>query len=170
MPLLCIAPNDRPGIALIGCGGMRRNDANSASRFGDILAVCDVDEDRAAAAARQFTKDGKVPAQLTDSRKVLERQDIQIILQATPDHWHTMVNLAAAASKRDIYGAKPLTLTIDEGKRMVKAVGAVPSPLAVPRDDCRRGPLDVQLDVAKALTRVERAVSVPRSRNTRRAE
>ncbi len=53
---------------------------------------------------------------------MLERKDVNIIVQATPDHWHTLINLAAAAAKKDIYGEKPLTLTIDEGKRMVKAV------------------------------------------------
>ncbi len=116
------SPNDRPGVALIGCGGMGRSDANSASRFGDIVAVCDADESRTAAAAKQFTKNEKVPTQFTDFRKVLERKDVNIIVQATPDHWHTLINLAAASAKKDIYGEKPLTLTIDEGKRMVKAV------------------------------------------------
>jgi myo-inositol 2-dehydrogenase / D-chiro-inositol 1-dehydrogenase len=63
-----------------------------------------------------------VPAQFTDFRKVLERKDVNIIVQATPDHWHTLINLAAATAKKDIYAEKPLTLTIDEGKRMVKAI------------------------------------------------
>jgi len=116
------SPNDRPGVALIGCGGMGRNDANSARRFGDIVAVCDADESRTAAAAKQFTKDEKVPTQFTDFRKVLERKDVNVIVQATPDHWHTLINLAAAAAQKDIYAEKPLTLTIDEGKRMVEAV------------------------------------------------
>src|SRR6516162_7143222 len=55
------SPNDKPGIALVGCGGMGRGDAQNASRFGDIVAVCDVDESHLEAAAKQFTKDGKVP-------------------------------------------------------------------------------------------------------------
>src|SRR4051795_2863121 len=61
--------NDRPGIALVGCGGMGRGDAQNASRFGDILAVCDVDQSHVDAAAKQFTKDGKVPAKFSDFRK-----------------------------------------------------------------------------------------------------
>ena len=85
-----------PGIALIGCGGMGMGDAKSATRFGDIVAVCDVDESHTAAAAKQFTVGGKAPAQFTDFRKVLERKDVNIIVQATPDHWHTLINLAAA--------------------------------------------------------------------------
>jgi predicted dehydrogenase len=52
----------------------------------------------------------------------MERKDVHIIVQGTPDHWHTLVNIAAANAKKDIYGEKPLTLTIDEGIRTVKAV------------------------------------------------
>jgi predicted dehydrogenase len=116
------SPNDRPGIALIGCGGMGNGDAQNASRLGEILAVCDVDQNHVEAAARRFTRNGKAPAKFNDFRKVMERDDIHIIVQATPDHWHTLVNLAAAKAKKDVYGEKPLTLTIDEGKHVVKAV------------------------------------------------
>jgi predicted dehydrogenase len=116
------SPNDRPGVALIGCGGMGTGDLKSASRFADVVAVCDVDESHAAAVAKANTKDGKAPAQFTDFRKLLERKDVNIIVQATPDHWHTLINLAAIDAGKDIYAEKPLTLTIDEGKRMVKAV------------------------------------------------
>jgi predicted dehydrogenase len=116
------SPNDRPGIALIGCGGMGNGDAQNAARFGDILAVCDVDQSHVEAAAQRFTRNGKAPAKFNDFRKVMERDDIHIIAQATPDHWHTLVNLAAAKAKKDVYGEKPLTLTIDEGKHIVKAV------------------------------------------------
>jgi predicted dehydrogenase len=114
--------NDRPGIALIGCGGMGRGDLKSAARFGDVVAVCDVDEAHAAAAAKPFGTDARAPLQVTDFRRVLERKDVHVIVNATPDHWHTLINLAAAAAGKDIYAEKPLTLTIDEGKRLVKAV------------------------------------------------
>jgi len=46
-----LGPNDRPGIALVGCGGQGRGDAGNARRFGDIVAVCDVDEKHAEQAA-----------------------------------------------------------------------------------------------------------------------
>jgi predicted dehydrogenase len=59
----------------------------------------------------------------SDFRKVLERNDIQVILNCTPDHWHTLINLAALKAGKDVYSEKPLTLTIDEGKRVVAAVG-----------------------------------------------
>jgi predicted dehydrogenase len=119
-----LGPNDRPAIALVGCGGMGSGDAQNASRFGDIVAVCDVDQGHVEAAVKRFTKDGKVPAAFRDFRKVMERDDIHIIIQGCPDHWHTLVNLAAIQSGKDVYGEKPLTLTIDEGKRLMKAVRA----------------------------------------------
>jgi len=117
-----LGPNDRAAIALIGCGGMGRGDAGNAQRFGDIVAVCDVDASHVDAAAKQFTKDGKAPAKFSDFRKLLERDDVQVIIQACPDHWHTLVNLAAIKAGKDVYREKPLTLTIDEGRRMVKTV------------------------------------------------
>lgn len=116
------SPNARPGIALVGCGGMGRGDTDNARRFGDVVAVCDVDETRMQAAAKQFTQGERAPAQVKDFRKVMERQDVQVIIQATPDHWHTLVNLAAVKTGKDVYGEKPLTLTVDEGRRLVKAV------------------------------------------------
>ncbi len=116
------SPNDRPGIALIGCGGQGKGDATNASSHGEILAVCDVDRTHAEEAAKKFTVDGKVPTVYSDFRKVLERPDIHVIVNATPDHWHTLVNMAAARARKDVYGEKPLTLTIGEGRHVVKAV------------------------------------------------
>ena len=107
--------NDRPGVALIGCGGRGRAIAKEAAAFGNIVAVCDVDAKRAAQAAQQFAG-----AQgFADFRKLLERDDLHAILNGTPDHWHTLVNLAAMRTGRDVYSEKPLTLTIDEGRRVV---------------------------------------------------
>lgn len=116
------SPNDRPGIALVGCGGMGRGDAANATRFGDIVAVCDVDRRRAEEAAKQFTKGEKKPAIYDDFRKVMERAEVRVVINATPDHWHTFVNLAAAKARKDVYSEKPLTLTIDEGRRLATAV------------------------------------------------
>ncbi len=115
-------PNDRPGVALIGCGGMGKGDTRNASQYGDILAVCDVDQRHADAAVERFTTNGRTPAKYGDFRKLLERDDIHAIVQAVPDHWHTLINIAAARAGKDVYGEKPLTLTIDEGRHVIKAV------------------------------------------------
>ncbi len=112
------SPNERPHIALIGCGGRGRGIAQEASRFANVVAVCDVDAKHAEEASQQF-KGVKV---YKEFRKLLERKDVDAILNGTPDHWHTLVNLAALKAGKDVYSEKPLTLTIDEGKRLVKAV------------------------------------------------
>jgi predicted dehydrogenase len=101
---------------------MGQGDAQNAARFGDILAVCDVDQRHADAAAQRFSQQGRTPAKYGDFRKLLERKDIHIIIQGTPDHWHTLINMAAAQAKKDVYGEKPLTLTIDEGRHVIQAV------------------------------------------------
>lgn len=112
-----LGPNDRPAIALVGCGGMGRGDIKNAARFGQVVALCDVDAGNLAK-ARQDHPDAKP---YSDFRDVMARDDIHVVVCATVDHWHTLVSLAAMKSGKDVYCEKPLTLTIDEGKRLVKA-------------------------------------------------
>jgi predicted dehydrogenase len=112
------SPNERARIALIGCGGMGTVDAKLAERFGDVAAICDVDSARLVKAGEVF----KRAERYGDYRKVCDRPDIDVVINGTPDHWHTLINLRAVASGKDVYSEKPLTLTIDEGKRLVKAV------------------------------------------------
>ena len=114
-PALKLSPNERPAIALIGCGGQGRYDAKLAQAFADVVAVCDVDDRHAEEAAAQF-KGAKV---YKDFRKVMERDDIHAVINGTPDHWHTLINLHAMHRGKDVYSEKPLTLTIDEGRRLV---------------------------------------------------
>jgi predicted dehydrogenase len=105
-------------VALIGCGGMGSWNIKDASKYGRVVAVCDVDENHANATAAEHPG-AKV---YNDYRKLLDQKDLRAIINATPDHWHTLVNLYACKSGKDIYSQKPLTLTIDEGKRLVKTV------------------------------------------------
>ena len=112
------AADDQPAIALIGCGGRGRGDAQAASRFGRVVAVCDVD-DKQIAEAKKLWPEAEA---FKDFRKVMDRQDIQAVVCGTVDHWHTLISLAALRSKKDVYCEKPLTLTIDEGQRLVKVV------------------------------------------------
>jgi predicted dehydrogenase len=116
------SPNDRPAIALIGCGGRGTGVAKDALRLGDVVAVCDVDQGRAESAVGQLATKGKKPETCNDFRKIMERKDVQIVINGTPDHWHTLVNMAAARASKDIYSEKPLTFTVDEGRRLVKVV------------------------------------------------
>jgi predicted dehydrogenase len=111
-----LGPNEQPAVALIGCGGMGRADAQSASRFGRVVALCDVDDARIAEAKKMFPDADT----FKDFRRVMERDDIHAIVCGTVDHWHTLISLAAMRAGKDVYCEKPLTLTIDEGKRLVK--------------------------------------------------
>jgi predicted dehydrogenase len=113
-----LAANDKPGIALIGCGGRGRGVAREAALHGELVAYCDVDDSHLAQAKELWPN----AAPLKDFRKVLERKDIDVVVNGTPDHWHTLVNIAALKSGKDVYSEKPLTLTIDEGKRLVETV------------------------------------------------
>ncbi len=110
------SPNERPGILLIGCGGMGRGDANNASRLGRIVAVCDVDANHVGQAAEQFKAEGKY----TDFRKAIAHKGVDVVINGTPDHWHTLVNIHILRNGKDVYSEKPLTLTIDEGKKLVE--------------------------------------------------
>jgi predicted dehydrogenase len=112
------SPNDKPGIALIGCGGRGRAVAGQAAMHGNLVAICDVDETHLGDAKKQWP----MAEAMSDFRKLLERKDVDVIINGTPDHWHTLVNLAALKAGKDVYSEKPLTLTINEGQRLVQAV------------------------------------------------
>ena len=117
-----LSPNERPKIALIGAGGMGTGNARNFKRFGDIVAVCDVDQNHIERAVGRLKDEGRKIDTYTDFRKLLERDDIHAIINGTPDHWHTLINIGAAKAGMDIYSEKPLTLTIDEGRHVIKAV------------------------------------------------
>ncbi|MBI1902379.1 MAG: Gfo/Idh/MocA family oxidoreductase [Planctomycetia bacterium] len=114
------AKNDRPRLGQIGCGGQGRHDTMRALEFGDLLAVCDVDSQHAEKAKAEQGK-GKAEA-CSDYRKLLARSDIDAVIVATPDHWHTKIAIEAMKSGKDVYCEKPLTLTIEEGKQICKVV------------------------------------------------
>ncbi|MHB1034721.1 MAG: Gfo/Idh/MocA family oxidoreductase [Pirellulales bacterium] len=110
------APSETVRLGLIGCGGQGTGDARNASARAKIVAVCDLDAGHLAAAKLTFPgAEG-----YSDFRKLLERKDIDAVICGTVDHWHTLVSMAAMKAGKDIYCEKPLTLTIDEGKRLVE--------------------------------------------------
>lgn len=120
--------NERPRLALIGAGGQGRGDASWASNYGDFVAVCDVDKNHATQ-ARESQRIGKGKAEVYENyRKVLDRKDVDAVIIGTPDHWHTRICIDALKAGKDIYCEKPLTLTIDEGKKLcevTKSTGRV---------------------------------------------
>lgn len=121
--------NDRPRVGVVGCGSRWDQRATIANgphglgkefpKFADIVAVCDVDASRVGR-AQTLVKDwlGQTPDGMGDYRKVIDNPDIDIVHVVTPDHWHAKVAIEAMLAGKDVYCEKPMTLTIDEGRRI----------------------------------------------------
>jgi predicted dehydrogenase len=110
------APNARPGIGCIGVGSMGTGDAKAHAKFGDVLAVCDVDSQHAER-ARNDNGIGKGKADAYgDYRKVLDRKDIDVVSVVTPDHWHVKIAIEALEAGKHVFCQKPLTLTLEENQ------------------------------------------------------
>jgi predicted dehydrogenase len=118
--------NDRPVIGCIGTGSMGMGDAKQHARFGDIVAVCDVDS-RHADRARNDGGVGKGKADVyKDYRKVLERPDIDVVSIVTPDHWHVKIAIEALQAGKHVFCQKPLSLTLEENKLVRAAAEKYP--------------------------------------------
>jgi predicted dehydrogenase len=85
------------------------------------VAVCDVDARHAYHASQKFKDDNRLaPEQYHDFRKLTERKDIDVVVVATPDHWHAAVAIDAMKRGKDVYCEKPLTLTVEEALAVIK--------------------------------------------------
>ena len=111
--------NDRPILGSIGVGSRGSHVAAQAAKFGDMVAVCDVDRNHAESAKERMGGTAQVYG---DYRRVLDRNDIEAVTIGTPDHWHTAICIAAMKSGKDVYCEKPLTLTIEEGQQIIKTI------------------------------------------------
>src|SRR3569832_553510 len=88
----------------------------------ECVIVCDVDDARIAKAVEICQqKRGRKPASVKDFRRVLDRRDVDVVLIATPDHWHALPAGMACEAGKDVYVEKPLAKTIDEGRAMLEA-------------------------------------------------
>jgi predicted dehydrogenase len=120
------APSKKITVGFIGTGShgtdwnlrayLKQNDAR-------ILAVCDVDANRARRAKEIVDQQyGHHDCAMTqDFREILARRDIDAVMISTPDHWHTLISVMAARAGKDVQCEKP-TLTIDEGKILAKTI------------------------------------------------
>ena len=113
--------NDKPNIGCIGVGSMGSGDARAHARFGNIVAVCDVDE-RHALRAKNDGNIGRGQADAyEDYRKVLDRDDIDVVSVVTPDHWHVKIAIEALEAGKHVFCQKPLTLTLEENQLIRRA-------------------------------------------------
>jgi predicted dehydrogenase len=123
------SPNERPVIGCIGTGNQWRGyDGPRAMQFFDCAAICDVDTEHLqtglATVHRNQRKKGAKVDTYADYRNLLDRKDIDAVTIVTPDHWHTKIAIEAMQAGKDVYCEKPLTLTIDEGKQIIKTLDA----------------------------------------------
>ena len=123
-----LSANDRPQIGCIGTGSMGTGDARDHARFGDIVAVCDVDN-RHAERCRNDDKAGKGLADVyRDYRRVLDRPDIDVVSIVTPDHWHVKIAIEALQAGKHVFCQKPLSLTLEENRLARAAAEKYPHP------------------------------------------
>ncbi len=117
--------NERLGVGIIGLRYQGSVIAHKAALYGDIVAVCDVDKNVRDQAKASF---GSTPGDFEDYQDLLVRKEVDVITIGAPDHWHTKMVIDACRAGKDVYCEKPLTLTIDEGKKLrdvVKETGRV---------------------------------------------
>jgi len=113
-------------VGLIGCGWYGKCDLFRLIQVApvEVISLCDVDKRMLAQAAemvagRQVSK--KQPRTYADYREMLKEKDLDLVLIATPDHWHALPMIAAVEAGADIYVQKPISVDIVEGQAMVAA-------------------------------------------------
>jgi predicted dehydrogenase len=113
-------------VGLIGTGWYGKCDLWRLIQVApvEIVSLCDVDKRMLAeaadiAATRQVSK--KKPRTYTDYREMLKEKDLDIVLIATPDHWHALPMIEAVKSGVDVYVQKPISVDVVEGQAMLAA-------------------------------------------------
>ncbi len=113
-------------VGLIGCGWYGKCDLFRLLQVApvEVVSLCDVDkrmlgEAAELTAARQRSR--KKPRLHGDYREMLKEKDLDIVLIATPDHWHALPTIAAVEAGADVYVQKPVSVDVIEGQAMLAA-------------------------------------------------
>ncbi|MBI4476684.1 MAG: Gfo/Idh/MocA family oxidoreductase [Acidobacteria bacterium] len=116
--------NDRIRVGVIGCGNRGNQVATDWMKHKDSVftAACDVAADRLEKTAARLgaTQSNKVD-EYEDYRRILDRKDVDAVLIATPDHWHSPMLIDAVAAGKDVYLEKPISNGIEAAIRMLDA-------------------------------------------------
>lgn len=110
-------------IAIIGLGNKGKHHVQLFSALPGvrIAALCEVDSKRLAPEVDKLKQKGITPFTATDPRRVLERDDVDVVVIATPNHWHALLTVWALRAGKDVYVEKPVSHSVWEGVRMVEA-------------------------------------------------
>jgi predicted dehydrogenase len=118
-----VAPSQRVNLAGIGAGGMGGGDIATHARNGaNIVALCDVDEQRAAGSFQAYPS----ARRYKDFRVMIDKEakNIDAVTVGTPDHTHAVAAMAAIRAGKHVYCQKPLTHTLHECRELTKAAHA----------------------------------------------
>lgn len=119
-----VAPSNRITIGLIGTGNINTRHCEAFLHESDarIVAVCDPVKTRREAYQKRINQayGDNACTDYQDFRDLLARQDIDAVCIGTPDNWHATQAIMAMRAGKDVYVEKPLTMTIDEGRRVVE--------------------------------------------------
>ena len=115
-----ISANDRIGVGFVGVGtrGGQLLKEFLTQTDVEVIAFCDVYKPHLERAEKLL--DRRVET-YGDFRELVDRQDIDAVVIATPDHWHALQVIAACDARKDVYVEKPLCITVHEGRKMVDA-------------------------------------------------
>ncbi|AQT67424.1 Inositol 2-dehydrogenase [Anaerohalosphaera lusitana] len=110
----------------IGVAGIRSKGAHHIEHLrglegARVVAICDPDTNLLAREKKKFTDDQQTVETYTDVRKMLDSKDIDAIVIATPNHWHSLIGIWACQAGKDVYVEKPVSHNIWEGRQLVKA-------------------------------------------------
>jgi predicted dehydrogenase len=122
--LQAAAASERVRVGVIGCGGMGKGDLATFFLNPEVECpvICDVDDNQLAETVKLVEdKRGKKPDTVKDFRRVIERKDVDVLLVATPDHWHALPTVLGCQAGKDVYVEKPLATSIAEGRAMLEA-------------------------------------------------
>jgi predicted dehydrogenase len=113
-------------VGLIGAGWYGKIDLFRLIQVSpvEVVSLCDVDQRMLTDAAEMVAirqKSGHKPRTYADYREMLKEKDLDIVLIATPDHWHALPMIAACEAGADVYVQKPISVDIAEGKAMLDA-------------------------------------------------
>lgn len=112
-------PNEKIRVAVIGVNGQGGGHLSEwmANRDCEIVAICDCDPNAFSKHEKRFReKNYRLPEYEQDVRRLLERQDIDAVSIATPNHWHALMSVWAMQSGKDVYVEKPCSHNVDEGR------------------------------------------------------
>ncbi len=118
------SPNERVNVAVIGFHGRGKSHYRAFAKMANVrvAALCDADERLFSEGAGEVEKlAGYRPATEFDFRRLLDNKDIDAISIATPDYWHALMTISACQAGKDVYVEKPVSFTIEEGRKMVDA-------------------------------------------------